>query len=155
MDVSGLIAPKSEVERLMQEIETGSLTTVAEMHAQFAEMHRNYYTYEWTWAYEKMLEFYQLDASRITAKDIVAIVKQWQQSVVELDKMVYEDARKEFSLSSMTGFGADGTRREQELDFEQVRGAFESNPFVTAVLEHIRVKTELGNELIARLDNLL
>ena len=102
-----------------------------------------------------MLEFYQLDASRITAKDIVAIVKQWQQSVVELDKMVYEDARKEFSLSSMTGFGADGTRREQELDFEQVRGAFESNPFVTAVLEHIRVKTELGNELIARLDNLL
>ncbi len=155
VDVSGLIAPKSEVERLMQEIETGSLTTVAEMHAQFAEMHRNYYTYEWTWAYEKMLEFYQLDASRITAKDIVAIVKQWQQSVVELDKMVYEDARKEFSLSSMTGFGADGTRREQELDFEQVRGAFESNPFVTAVLEHIRVKTELGNELIARLDNLL
>ena len=155
VDVSGLIAPKSEVERLMQEIETGSLTTVAEMHAQFAEMHRNYYTYEWTWAYEKMLEFYQLDATRITAKDIVAIVKQWQQSVVELDKMVYEDARKEFSLSSMTGFGADGTRREQELDFEQVRGAFESNPFVTAVLEHIRVKTELGNELIARLDNLL
>lgn len=155
VDVSGLIAPKSEVERLMQEIETGSLTTVTEIHRQFTEMHRNYYTYEWTWAYEKMLDFYQLDASRITAEDIVSIVKQWQQSVVDLDKMLYEDARKEFSLSSMTGFGADGTRREQELDFEQVRGAFESNPFVTAVLEHIRVKTELGNELIARLDNLL
>ena len=155
VDVSGLIAPKSEVERLLQEIETGSLTTVTEIHRQFTEMHRNYYTYEWTWAYEKMLDFYQLDASRITAEDIVSIVKQWQQSVVDLDKMLYEDARKEFSLSSMTGFGADGTRREQELDFEQVRGAFESNPFVTAVLEHIRVKTELGNELIARLDNLL
>lgn len=155
VDVSGLIVPKSEIERLMQEIETGSLTCVDEMHRRFAEMHRNYYTYEWTWAYEKMLDFYQLDAARITAKDIVMIVKQWQQSVVDLDKMVYEDARKEFSLSSMTGFGADGSRKEQELDFEQVRGAFESNPFVTAVLEHIRVKTELGNELIDRLADLI
>ena len=96
-----------------------------------------------------------LHADEITAKDIVAIVKQWQQSVVWLDKMVYEDAKKEFSLSSMTGFGADGNKEEQVLDFEQVRGDFESNPFVTTVLKHIQVKTELGNELITRLGNLL
>ena len=31
--------------------------------------------------------------------------------------MVYEDAKKEFSLASMTGFGADGSRLEKELDF--------------------------------------
>ena len=96
-----------------------------------------------------------LHADEITAKDIVTIVKQWQQSVVWLDKMVYEDAKKEFSLSSMTGFGADGNKEEQVLDFEQVRGDFESNPFVTTVLKHIQVKTELGNELITRLGNLL
>ena len=103
----------------------------------------------------KMLDFYNLHADEITAKDIVTIVKQWQQSVVWLDKMVYEDAKKEFSLSSMTGFGADGNKEEQVLDFEQVRGDFESNPFVTTVLKHIQVKTELGNELITRLGNLL
>ena len=71
--------------------------------------------------------------------------------MVGLDKMVYEDAKKEFSLSSMTGFGADGTKFEKEQDFEQVRGDFESNPFVTAVLDHIKTKTALGNELIDRL----
>ena len=54
----------------------------------------------------------------------------------------------------MTGFGADGSKEEQMLDFEQVRGVFESNPFVTAVLKHIEVKTELGNELVARLSNI-
>lgn len=70
---------------------------------------------------------------------------------MELDKLVYEDAKKEFSLTSMTGFGADGSRKEQEQDFEQVRGVFEANPFVTAVLDHIRVKTALGNELLERL----
>lgn len=51
----------------------------------------------------------------------------------------------------MTGFGADGSRLEKELDFEQVRGDFENNPFVTAVLKHIEVKTALGDELIGRM----
>ena len=116
-----------------------------EIHDRFAEMHANYYTYEWTWAYEKMLDFYGLQADTITAADIVAIVRQWQEAVVGLDKMVYEDAKKEFSLTSMTGFGADGSSEEKVRDFEEVRGVFESNPFVTAVLEHIKVKTELGD----------
>ena len=102
-----------------------------------------------------MLDFYHLEADKVTARDIVAIVRQWQESVVWLDRMVYEDAQKEFSLTSMTGFGADGSKTEQQLDFEQVRGVFESNPFVTAVLEHIKVKTALGNELIDRLKGLL
>ena len=155
VDISGLIAPKSEIERLMNDIETGVLSTVDQIHDRFADMHAHYYTYEWTWAYEKMLEFYRLDAERITASDICAIVRQWQEAVVGLDRLVYEDAKKEFSLTSMTGFGADGSKAEQKLDFEQVRGVFESNPFVTAVLEHIKVKTELGNELLDRLSGLL
>lgn len=155
VDVSGLIAPKSEIERVMSEIEAGTLCTVKQMHERFAEMHACYYTYEWTWAYEKMLDFYHLEADKVTARDIVAIVRLWQESVVWLDRMVYEDAQKEFSLTSMTGFGADGSKTEQQLDFEQVRGVFESNPFVTAVLEHIKVKTALGNELIDRLKGLL
>ena len=155
VDISGLIAPKSEIERLMGEIESGKLTSVDEIHSRFAEMHSNYYTSEWTWAYGKILEFYQLNPDTITAKDVAAIVKQWQEAVVGLDRLVYEDAKKEFSLTSMTGFGADGSKEEQVRDFEEVRGVFESNPFVTAVLEHIKVKTELGNELIERLGNLL
>ena len=151
VDISGLIAPKSEVERLMEEIERGQVCTVKQMHEQFAEMHRNYYAYEWTWAYGKILEYYHLDPETISRQDVIDIVQRWQAAVVGLDRMVYEDARKEFSLTSMTGFGADGSREEQQMDFEEVRGAFNSNPFVMAVQEHIRVKTELGNELIARL----
>ena len=54
----------------------------------------------------------------------------------------------------MTGFGADGSRAEKEMDFEQVRGDFESNPFVTAVLKHIEDKTALGDELISRMQRI-
>ena len=68
--------------------------------------------------------------------------------------MVYEDARKEFSLNAMTGFGADGNNEERLMDFEQVRGGFEKNPFVAAVLQHIDDKTALGEELTGRLNKI-
>ncbi len=54
----------------------------------------------------------------------------------------------------MTGFGVDGTRKEKEEDFEVVRGAFEQNPFVTAVKEHISTKRALGDELIGRMNRI-
>ena len=154
VDISGLIAPKSEIEKLMAGIESGEINRLKEINARFAEMHNNYYTYEWTWAYNKIQEFYGLDPETITAKDIICIVKSWKEAVIGLDRMVYNDARKEFSMSSMTGFGADGSQDEMKLDFEQVRGDFESNPFVTAVLEHIDDKNALGDELINRIGQL-
>ena len=79
------------------------------------------------------------------------IVRQWKDAVIGLDEELYDDARKEFNLASMTGFGADGSREEKEQDFSEVRGDFESNAFVTAVLDHIRVKRALGDELLQRL----
>ena len=151
VDISGLIAPKSEIDRLLDAIERGEVNRLQDINAEFERMHLNYYTYEWTWAYERLEEFYGTKPEEMTAEDIIRIVEKWKEAVVGLDRMLYEDARKEFSLASMTGFGADGSRAEKELDFEQVRGDFESNPFVTAVLEHIRVKTALGDELIGRM----
>ncbi len=151
VDISGLIAPKSEIDALMDAVESGAVNRLKHINAAFEKMHSNYYTYEWTWAYEKLEEFYGINPEQITAADVIRIVEKWKESVVGLDRMVYEDAKKEFSLASMTGFGADGSRLEKELDFEQVRGDFESNPFVTEVLKHIERKTALGDELIERM----
>ena len=78
-------------------------------------------------------------------------MEEWKDAVVRLDKMVYDDARKEFNLNSQTGFGVDGDRRQQQADFESVRGSFESNSFVKAVLEHIDRKTALGERVKAKL----
>ena len=119
------------------------------IHDRFAEMHSNYYRYEWTWAYDKMLWYYHLDADSITAADIIDIVERWKKAVVGIDNLVYNDAKKEFSLSSMTGFGVDGDRIQQIEDFEQVRGVFERDPSVQSILDHIRVKTALGDSIIA------
>lgn len=151
VDISGLIAPKSEIDKLLDGIEDGTVDRLRCINEDFERMHKNYYTYEWTWAYSKIEEFYGIDPAMITAAEVISIVERWKEAVIGLDKQVYEDARKEFSLSAMTGFGADGSRDDMKQDFEQVRGDFESNPFVKAVVEHIEEKTELGDELIARL----
>ena len=155
VDVSGLIAPKTEIDALLDGVEAGTINRLKCINAEFQRMHENYYSYEWTWAYEKIASVYGIDMSQITAGDVKMIVERWKTSVVALDEMVYEDARKEFSLAAMTGFGADGTRVEKELDFEQVRGDFESNPFVVDVRNHIVAKTRLGDELLERLSGIL
>lgn len=151
VDISGLIAPKSEVDRLLERIENNELHRLADINAEFRRMHENYYTYEWTWAYGKIREYFGYDPAKMTAEQVVDIVCKWKKAVIGLDEMVYEDARKEFSLASMTGFGADGTREDKELDFEEVRGDFDNNPFVMAVVDHIAKKSALGDDLMARL----
>lgn len=153
VDISGLIAPKSEIAALMNGIERGEITTLEQIREAFATMQKEYYSYEWTWAFQHIQQIYGINPSKITAKELKGLIERWKEAVIGLDRMIYDDARKEFSLASKTGFGADGDKEQKETDFEQVRGDFESNTFVNSVLEHIRKKTELGNMAMASLED--
>lgn len=154
LDLAGLILPKQMLDGLLEKVEEGSLSELEEIEAFFREAHRRYYDLEWTWAYQMIETYYGLDLQTVPAAELVALVRKWQDSVIRLDEFLYADARKEFSLTSMTGFGVDGSVKEKREDFEGVRGDFENNPFVTAVKEHISVKRALGEELIGRLAGL-
>jgi hypothetical protein len=150
VDLAGLIAPKEEVKRLLDEIEQGAMS-LADIQNRLVAMHAQYYSYEWTWALDKLEQVWGCSVDEVTLDQIRTTITQWQEAVVNLDRMVYNDARKEFDLNSQTGFGVDGDREQAEADFEEVRGSFESNSFVKAVLEHIERKTALGNRMLQRL----
>ena len=150
VDLAGLIAPKSEVSRLLNDIEKGGLT-LEDIQARLVQLHANYYSYEWTWALEKLEQVWGCSVEEVSLEQICMTINQWLEAVVNLDHMVYDDARKEFDLNSQTGFGVDGDREQAEADFEEVRGSFESNSFVKAVLEHIERKTALGEKMLERL----
>ena len=152
VDLAGLIAPKSEVTKLLDEIESGCLSLDA-IQARLVQMHANYYSYEWTWALEKLEQVWGCKVAEVTLDQLRMTITQWQEAVVNLDRMVYNDARKEFDLNSQTGFGVDGDREQAEADFEEVRGSFESNSFVKAVLEHIERKSALGEKMLEKLGN--
>ena len=153
IDLSGLIAPKNEIDSLLNSIENAPIN-FEEIQSKFETMHHEYYNYEWTWAKQILEEHWRKAIEDITKEDIVIMVESWKTSVVKLDQLIYNDAKKEFDLNSRTGFGVDGNEEQKHLDFESVRGSFESNTFVKEVLNHIKIKTELGNELIQRLSKI-
>lgn len=152
VDLAGLIAPRSEVARLLSDIEAGEMT-LERIRERFVEMQRNYYDYEWTWAAQKIEQLWQCPIQKASLTQIRTLVEDWHKAVVQLDRMIYDDARKEFDLNSQTGFGVDGDASQQLADFENVRGKFENNAFVKAVLEHIERKTQLKNKIIKLLDS--
>ena len=155
VDISGLIAPKEAVTALLDDIQNGVLTDVNAVNERFAQMHAKYYFYEWRWAYKVIQEYYKVDLQTISAEKLRELVNRWKDSVVGLDNLIYEDARKEFSLTAMTSFGADGDENQRKEDFMQVRGSFfEADPFVTSVKEHINVKSALGDRVIEMLHRL-
>jgi carbonic anhydrase/acetyltransferase-like protein (isoleucine patch superfamily) len=151
IDMSGLIAPLREIENLLLSIEKTELQSADAINKKFEEIHKHYYDMEWAWIYDRLPGETGIPNDKLTASDIISLVEKWKESVVDLDHMLYEDARKEFTLSSMTGFGIDGDDEVKKRDFEQVRGDFEKNSVVLAILDHIKIKSELGDELIERL----
>ena len=155
VDLSGMIAPKRAVSDLLDDIQNGILTDVNDINSRFADIHAHYYDYEWKWAYNVIEEYYGVDLKKISAEKLSELVGRWKSSVVGLDNLVYDDARKEFSLSAMTSFGADGDENVRREDFMQVRGSlFDSNPFVMSVKEHIRIKSDLGERVLEILKSL-
>jgi len=155
VDLSGLIAPRSGIFALLDGVESGAVSDVNEIDRRFHEMHANYYSYEWNWAYDVIESWYGIDLATVSVEKLMQIVHRWREAVVKLDRLVYEDARKEFSLSAMTSFGADGDEKQRNLDFFQVRGAsFENDPFVKSVADHIVAKGQLAKDVLELLDTL-
>ena len=153
VDISGMIVPKKAVTDIMDDVENDRITDLKSFDERFRILHAEYYEYEWRWAYDMIREHYGISLADAELDDLRNLVMRWKESVVALDNMLYEDARKEFSLTMMTSFGADGDDRQRKQDFVQVRGAkFDNDPFVLSVKEHIRVKSELHDKALARLD---
>ena len=152
VDLSGLICPFEALDKLLKTIEDGELTSLEEVNSALAVLHKNYYNFEWTWVADAFSEFYGKSVSEFTATDVIAVVEKWKKSVLEMDRFLYEDARKEFSMSKMIGFGVDGTNGAREEDFAQVRGEFESNKTVMIICEHMEKKEKLGTQIIAMMN---
>jgi len=151
VDLAGLFAPKSLVEDLLSQIESNHLADLEAIHMEFSRWHKDYYEMEWTWAKAKLEEEFGIPISKYASKDIIEIIELWKKAVVGLDNLLHEDAKKEFALSSQTGFGVDGSETERDQDFEEVRGDFEKNPAVSAIKDHIEEKTNLGNHWINKM----
>ncbi len=151
VDLAGLFAPKELVDDLLQRIESNGMDNLDKIHKEFKKWHKDYYEMEWTWAKGQLEKEFGIPISKLTEKDIIHIIQTWKDAVVSLDELLFNDAKKEFALSAQTGFGVDGSDRDRDQDFGEVRGDFELNPAVSAIREHIAKKTKLGDEWLKKM----
>jgi len=152
VDVSGLICPKNALDPFLDQVEEGVVSGVDALDEFFSMIYSEYYSYEWTWAYDIIRKYYGVSLDNVSPKDVLDLITRWKEAVVGLDNLLYEDAKKEFSLSFMTSFGEDGDQETRLKDFEQVRGSdFEGNPFVQMVKNHIKEKTALYESTVLRI----
>lgn len=149
VDVCGLIAPKSEVDALCEDIEQQRVTTLEEIELRWQRLHKEYYDMEWTWVDEHFADWYGKALDELTRDDVAAIIHRWERSVTTLNDLLLDDAAKEYSLRSRTGFGIDSPDDAADNDFVSVRGCFDADPFVAMVKRHSEVKHKLGTDTLA------
>ena len=130
-DLAGMIAPEKAVDDVLDAIENGRITDVKMLGRLFADLHSNYYNYEWKWACYMIQEYYGLSLESVTVEKLSELIIRWRSSVIALDNLIYEDARKEFTLAGLSGFDDD--------------------PFVKSVREHIASKTDLADKALKKI----
>ncbi|HUV40757.1 MAG TPA: DUF4954 family protein [Sedimentisphaerales bacterium] len=154
VDLGGMLVPAEVVEGMLDRIEKGDISTLEQARASFEAMHERYDQYEWTWAAGILEQISGKSFKTVTADDIAELTTRWKDAVLRLDRMLYDDARKEFAATAQIGYGLDGDEDVKRSDFEHVRGTFEQNSFVIEIQEHMAAKTKLADEVIGRLKNI-
>ena len=117
-DLSGLLLPASEEQRLIDEIKDGTLETIQEVIDRFHEINENYRVYQWAWTYRMILEYYGI--KEITAEDDARIKKDYIEARRAWIAEIRKDAEKEFGMGDVEKevFESFVNSLDHEVDFE-------------------------------------
>jgi hypothetical protein len=152
IDLAGMIAPRSRIQSLVQEIASGAIPGLEETRMELERIHALYPQFTWTWTLELLSQRFGTDLAKITREELAEWVTTWENESIRLDKMILNDATKEFDDSSKIGFGIDGDAEVVQKDFEAVRGRPEENSFIQGLGEEILRIQARASSLRSRLD---
>ena len=117
-DLSGLLLPASEEQRLLDDIKNGTIESIREVIARFNDINDHYREYQWTWTYQLILDYYGLDELNDAAiqrirEDYVKARRAW---IAEIRK----DAEKEFAMGDVEQEVFDDfiSKLDHEIDYE-------------------------------------
>ena len=98
-DLSGLLLPVSEEQRLIEDIKSSNLETIQEVVDRFREINYNYRIYQWAWTYRMILEYYGIE--EITPEDDARIKKDYIEARRAWIAEIKKDAEKEFEMGDV------------------------------------------------------
>ena len=118
IDLSGLLLPVSEEERLIEDIKNGNIESIRDVLNRFYDINDHYREYQWAWTYQLMLDYYGLDeltdqAMQRIREDYVRARRAW---IAEIRK----DAQKEFAMGDVEQEVFDDfiSKLDHEIDYE-------------------------------------
>ena len=100
LDLSGMYAPKSEIDQLADDIRFSSLDEIMQVDDRLLDIHNHYSEYKWNYAYRLALNYYALDT--ITSDDIEMIIRKGDEARSQWIARIRKDAEKEFSLGDVS-----------------------------------------------------
>ena len=117
-DLSGLLLPVSEEQRLIDDIKNGSLETIQEVIDRFCEINDNYRIYQWAWTYRLILEYYGI--TEITDEDDARIKNDYIEARRAWIAEIRKDAEKEYEMGDVGRevFESFVNSLDHEIDFE-------------------------------------
>jgi len=117
-DLSGMLLPMSEEQRLVDDVINGKLESIEDVLARFVAIHKNYNEYRWAWTYRMILDYYNID--NLDAETVEHIHADYVSARREWISLIRKDAEKEFSLGDVERDVLDDfvTQLESEVDFE-------------------------------------
>ena len=154
VDLAGLITPRTKVEELLKEIESGDIKSLEEIALRFRFFSENYEKWEWDWISGYLERETGKPAESFSAADIIPVIERWIKSINCLNEKLFDDAGKEFSVSSMTGFGIDWDEEDKLADYRQVRGIYDMNPVVETIRREVKEKSAIADEIIKMLESI-
>ena len=98
-DLSGLLLPVSEEDRIVKDMREGNIETIQQLLDRFEEINNNYREYQWAWTYSVICDYYGIseitleDANRIH-EDYIRARRSW---IAEIKK----DAEKEYAMGDV------------------------------------------------------
>ena len=117
-DLSGLLLPVSEEERIVNDLQDGTIDSIQQLIERFEEIDANYRQYQWAWTYKMVCDYYGIseitleDANRIH-EDYIKARRSW---IAEIKK----DAEKEYAMGDVEEevFRNFVNSLNQEVDYE-------------------------------------
>ena len=137
IDLAGMIAPDHVMQDFFKDIKSGSIKTLDEISDRLKRIHDSYDSYVWDWTTRILSERFDMDVRNIEAGQLLDLLSKWETESIKLDKMILNDATKEYDDSSKIGFGVDGDQDVINQDFEAVRGTPDKNKFIAGINQEI------------------
>ena len=153
IDLSGLLAPKTEVDKLLDEVEGGKIS-LKQIQERFYQLHNSYNDYEWAWALNKLESYWNKPLGEINTDDLTGLISKYKEAVIKFNKVIIDDAQSEFGVKFKVSYGIDGNEEQKVLDFNAVRGDFENHPFVVEMSSRTENKLRKADEVLAVFENI-